>query len=58
MQPKITKQRGLYRMAADRWLVPMIRELVDQRPSYGYRRIQVLLNRKLKALGKAGQSRC
>ncbi len=40
-------------MADDRWLVPMIRELVDQRPTYGYRRIQVLLNRKLKAQGKA-----
>ena len=54
MKPKITKQRSVYRMADDRWLVPMIRELVDQRPTYGYRRIQVLLNRQLKALGKAG----
>lgn len=54
MKQKITKQRGVYRMADDRWLVPMIRKLVDQRPTYGYRRIQVLLNRQLKALGKAG----
>jgi putative transposase len=54
MKQKITKQRGVYRMADDRWLMPLIRELVDQRPTYGYRRIQVLLNRKLKALGKAG----
>jgi putative transposase len=54
MKQRTTKQRGIYRMADDRWLVPMIRKLVDQRPSYGYRRIQVLLNRQLKALGKAG----
>jgi transposase InsO family protein len=54
MKPKINKQRGAYRMADDRWLVPMIRNLVDQRPTYGYRRIQVLLSRKLKALDKPG----
>ena len=54
MDQKITKQRGVYRMADDHWLVPMIRKLVDQRPTYGYRRIQVVLNRKLKALGRAG----
>jgi hypothetical protein len=41
-------------MADDHWLVPMIRKLVDQRPNYGYRRIQVLLNRQLKALDKVG----
>jgi putative transposase len=49
MKQTITQKRSVYRMADDRWLVPMIRELVDQRPTYGYRRIQVLLNRKLKA---------
>jgi transposase InsO family protein len=54
MKQKKTKQRGLYRMADDRWMVPMIRELVDQRPTYGYRRIQVLLNRKLRAQGSPG----
>jgi len=47
------KIRGAYRMADDSWLVPMIREVVDQRPTYGYRRIQVLLNRQLKLLGKS-----
>jgi hypothetical protein len=41
MKPKITKQRVIYRMADDRWLVPMIRELVDQRPTCGHRRMQV-----------------
>jgi transposase InsO family protein len=54
MKQQITKQRGVYRMADDRWMVPMIRKLVDQRPTYGYRRIQVLLNRKLKALDRPG----
>jgi transposase InsO family protein len=54
MKQKTTKQRSVYRMADDRWLVPLIRKLVDQRPTYGYRRIQVLLNRKLKPQGKPG----
>ena len=54
MKPKTTKQRGVYRMAHDRWLVPMIRKLVDQRPTYGYRRIQALLNRELKPQGRLG----
>ncbi len=53
MKQTKTKQRGVYRMADDRWLVPMIRKMVDQRPTYGYRRIQVLLNRQLKSLGKS-----
>jgi putative transposase len=54
MKQTKTKIRGAYRMADDSWLVPMIRELVDQRPTYGYRRIHVLLNRQLKLLGKSG----
>ena len=54
MKQHMTKQRGVYRIADDRWMVPMIRKLVDQRPTYGYRRIQVLLNRKLKALDRPG----
>ena len=53
MKHNNTKRRGVYRMADDRWLVPMIRKMVDQRPTYGYRRIQVLLNRQLKSLGKS-----
>jgi len=54
MKQTKAKVRRTYRMADDRWLVPMIHELIDQRPTYGYRRIQVLLNRKLKELGKPG----
>jgi transposase InsO family protein len=37
---------GPYRKAADQQLLPLIIELVHQRPSYGYRRIHALLNRK------------
>jgi transposase InsO family protein len=37
--------RKQYHKAADQELLPAIREIVDQRPTYGYRRIHVLLNR-------------
>ena len=30
----------------------MIREIVDARPTYGYRRVTALLNRKLSATGQ------
>jgi transposase InsO family protein len=32
--------------------LPIIRRLVDQRPTYGYRRIAALLNRERRAAGK------
>ena len=38
--------RGAYRKADDEALLPLIRALVDARPTYGYRRITALLNRK------------
>jgi putative transposase len=44
--------RERYKMADDVWLLPMIRELVDERPTYGYRRIQVHLNKALRVAGK------
>ena len=48
------KHRGSsYRMADDVWLLPMIRELVDERPTYGYRRIHALLNKRLQGQGKS-----
>ena len=34
-----SKSRGSYRKAEDAELLPIIRRLVDQRPTYGYRRI-------------------
>jgi hypothetical protein len=46
------RKRGPYRKADDRWLLPMIMGLVEQRPTYGYRRIHALLNRVLKLRGK------
>ena len=37
--------RGRYRKADDEVLLPLIRRLVDERPTYGYRRITALVNR-------------
>jgi transposase InsO family protein len=45
--------RSRYDKADDAWLLPLIRELVDYRVTYGYRRICALLNRKLGEMGKA-----
>jgi putative transposase len=42
-----SRPRGHYHKAEDSRLLPLIRRLVDERPSYGYRRITVLLNRRL-----------
>jgi putative transposase len=36
----------------DEWLLPMIRVLVAERASYGYRRVTALLNRQLEAEGR------
>ena len=44
--------RCRYDKADDAWLLPLIRELVDCRATYGYRRIYALLNRKLEGMGK------
>ena len=44
--------RGAYRKADDEALLPLIRRLVDARPTYGYRRITALVNRKLAAEAK------
>ena len=41
------KSRGSYRKADDDTLLPLIRRLVDERPTYGYRRITALANREL-----------
>ena len=47
-----SKPRGPYRKAEDAELLPAIRNLVDQRPTYGYRRIAALLNRQRRAAGQ------
>lgn len=41
-----------YRKAGDADLAPLIRAIVDERPTYGYRRVCALANRKLRAEGK------
>lgn len=51
-QRSATQPPKKYRMADDAWLLPMIRALVDERPTYGYRRIHALLNRQLREKGK------
>ena len=45
------KPRG-YRKPEDDTLLPLVRRLVDERPTYGYRRITALANREL---AKAGE---
>ena len=45
------KPRGPYRKPEDVYLLPAIRQIVDERPSYGYRRITAVLNRQLRAKG-------
>ena len=47
-------KRARYSMAADAELTPLIREIVDERPTYGYRRVTAFLNRRL---CQAGQGR-
>ena len=41
------RTRGPYRRSGDGELLPLIRRLVDQRPTYGYRRITALVRRDL-----------
>jgi putative transposase len=42
-----TKPRGPYLKTGDQGLLPLIRRFVDERPTYGYRRIAALVNREL-----------
>lgn len=41
------RARGPYRRQGDGEILPLIRRLVDERPTYGYRRITALLRRNL-----------
>lgn len=43
--------RRRYRKAEDDALLPLIREIADGRPTYGYPRITALLNRRLLEVG-------
>jgi transposase InsO family protein len=42
-----TTARGPYFKADDEALLPLIRRFIDERPTYGYRRITALVNREL-----------
>lgn len=46
------RPRQRYCKAEDAALLPRVRRLVDERPSYGYRRITALLNRELAVEGQ------
>lgn len=43
----VRQTRGPYLKAGDETLLPLIRRFVDERPTYGYRRIAALVNREL-----------
>lgn len=49
---KPSKPRGPYRKADDVALLAELRPIVDQRPTYGYRRVTALLNRQRRKEGK------
>jgi putative transposase len=42
-----SRPRGPYVKAGDEALLPLVRRFVDERPTYGYRRIAALVNREL-----------
>ena len=46
------KPRGPYRKPEDDTLLQLVRRLVDERPTYGYRRITALANRELARAGE------
>ena len=48
-----SRPRGPYGKPEDAALLPTIRQIVDERPSYGYRRVTALVNRVLRARGEA-----
>ncbi len=48
-----TRTRGPYAKADDANLLPRIRQIAAQRPTYGYRRIAAVLNRQQRAEGLA-----
>jgi transposase InsO family protein len=47
----MTPPRSPYLKAEDAMLLPIIRSFVDERPTYGYRRITALVNRELEKNG-------
>ena len=52
MTPLRPGQRGRYKMPDDEKYLPLIRQLTDERPTYGYPRVAAVLNRMLRAKGE------
>jgi len=50
---KPAKPRGPYRKPEDVTRLAELRPIIDQRPTYGYRRVTALLNRQRRKAGKA-----
>ena len=50
---RLAKPRGCYRKPDDLDLLPRVRRLIDERPTYGYRRITALANRERVKAGQA-----
>jgi hypothetical protein len=48
----LARQRGRYRKDEVTALPPLIRAIVDERPTYGHRRGWALLNRQMRAVGE------
>jgi hypothetical protein len=46
-------KRGQYTKSADADLMPLIREIVDEKPTFGYRRVTARLNRQFRDAGQA-----
>lgn len=46
--------RSAYQKAEDAILIPQIRAICDHRPTYGYRRVTALLNRRQAERGEPG----
>ena len=47
-----TVRTGFYRKNDDGYYLQLIREITDERPTYGYRRVTAVLNRRLKQAGQ------
>lgn len=54
IQPESKKRPCRYSVTSDAEILPLIRSITDQRPTYGYRRVTALLNLELQKLGKPG----
>ena len=51
VQARPVRRRARYDMREDEILLPMVRKIIDERQTYGYRRVTALLNRTLASLG-------